>query len=117
MEIARINSIIPQLPSLDFKKSKPFYQDFLGFLLQKEFPDLLIFLRDDCELHLWRCDDPEIPKASSCYIRVQNIAHYFQRLSSALHPKGKLEDKPWGMREFYLLDDSGNLLKFGEPIL
>ena len=28
----------------------------------------------------------------------------------------RIEDKPWGMREFALLDNDGNLLRFGRVI-
>jgi hypothetical protein len=31
-----------------------------------------------------------------------------------VHPNGKLENKPWGIRQFSILDNSGNILHFGE---
>lgn len=33
-----------------------------------------------------------------------------------IHPNGSLETKPWGMKEFSLLDPNGTLLTFGEKI-
>ena len=27
------------------------------------------------------------------------------------------EDRPWGMREFYVMDPNGNLLRFGQLIV
>ncbi|WP_157962322.1 VOC family protein [Winogradskyella aurantiaca] len=35
---------------------------------------------------------------------------------NVIHPNGYLEDKPYGMREFAILDVHGNLIKFGEEI-
>jgi len=34
----------------------------------------------------------------------------------SIHPNGYLETKPWGQREFALLDPDKNLLTFGESI-
>lgn len=33
-----------------------------------------------------------------------------------IHPNGSLETKPWGMKEFSLLDPNGTLLTFREKI-
>jgi len=33
-----------------------------------------------------------------------------------IHPNGHLEMKPWGQKEFALLDPDNNLLTFGERI-
>jgi catechol 2,3-dioxygenase-like lactoylglutathione lyase family enzyme len=49
---SKITQIIPQLPSLDFEKSKQFYQEILGGKLVGEYEDLLIFLWYDNEIHL-----------------------------------------------------------------
>jgi hypothetical protein len=33
-----------------------------------------------------------------------------------MHPNGYLETKPWGQKEFSLLDPDNNLLTFGQSI-
>jgi hypothetical protein len=33
-----------------------------------------------------------------------------------IHPNGQLEIKPWGQKEFALLDPDHNLLTFGQSI-
>ena len=38
----------------------------------------------------------------------------YQKIS--IHPNGPLEIKPWGQKEFSLLDPDGNLLTFGQRI-
>lgn len=55
-----------------------------------------------------------------CYWRVNDVATVFedfrqQSLPSQGIPRlGELENKPWGMREFYLVDPSGNLMRIGQ---
>ncbi len=36
--------------------------------------------------------------------------------AGVIHPNGKLEDKPWGMREFAIVDIHGNLLRIGQSL-
>jgi hypothetical protein len=33
-----------------------------------------------------------------------------------IHPEGTLTNKPWNMRQFSILDNSGNIIHFGEEI-
>jgi hypothetical protein len=50
------------------------------------------------------------------YIRTDNIDNLYQTLLDNkvnIHPNGHLENKPWGQREFSLLDPDNNLLTFG----
>ena len=53
------------------------------------------------------------------YIRTDNIERFYQTLldnKTRIHPNGLLETKPWGQKEFSLLDPDSNLLTFGESI-
>ena len=34
--------------------------------------------------------------------------------AGVVHPNGSLQEQPWGMREFAVLDGDGNLIKFSE---
>ena len=34
--------------------------------------------------------------------------------TDVIHPNGQLGDKPWGTREFAVLDEDGNMIKFGQ---
>ena len=50
-------------------------------------------------------------------IRTENIDHLYQSLldnKTSLHPNGHLQTKPWGQKEFALLDPDNNLLTFGQ---
>ena len=52
------------------------------------------------------------------YLRIdQGITTFYQDLQAKgveIHPNGRLEDKPWNMKEFALLDPNGTLLTFGQ---
>ncbi len=111
-----ILSIVPQLPSLNFEATKELYIQNLGFTIIGEYPDLLLFTINGQELHFWKCSDKTIVESSSVYIRVQNIDALYEKYKPWQHPNSTLSNKPWGMREFHILDDSGNLLRFGQPI-
>ena len=92
-----------------------FYETRLGFKqdhLEKEFG---IASRDGLQLHFWLCHDRKICEASGCRILVSGIdALYSSCDASIIHPNAKLETKPWGAREFAILDNSGNLITFAE---
>ena len=79
---------------------------------------MALLQRDGCEVHLWRCDDPAIAKVSSAYIRCTDVdaLHVAMRGASNGGRIATPEDRDWGMREFYVWDPDGKLLKFGQPI-
>lgn len=53
------------------------------------------------------------------YIRTDDIDKLYQSLldsKTRIHPNENLEIKPWGQKEFTLLDPDNNLLTFGQSI-
>lgn len=72
--------------------------------------------RDDVQIHFWLTDRAEIPKATSCRIDVVGVDQLYEEMdaSGVIHPNGPLTEQPWGFREFAVLDDDGNTIKFGE---
>ena len=51
------------------------------------------------------------------HIRTNTIDAVYQAFLEnkvQIHPNGKLETKPWGQREFSILDPDTNLLTFGQ---
>jgi catechol 2,3-dioxygenase-like lactoylglutathione lyase family enzyme len=111
-----IRDLVPQLPILDMAKAKHFYCEVLGCTLRDAYPDFLILLFEGLELHLWLCDNKAIPESSSFYIRVTDIEALYQRFSQVPGIVLPLQLRPWGIKEFYIMDFSGNLLKFGEYV-
>ena len=106
----------PVLASLNIQDTLQFYVDKLRFRVVHEDPDYGIISRNHIELHFWKCDDPIHPKNTSCYIYVEDIDALYEEMEAekVIHPNGKIADRPWGMREFAILDLHGNLIKFGQ---
>ena len=113
-----ITSIISKLPYIDKEKSLDFYLQGLNFLLAADFGDYLILKKENLEIHLFEFTNLE-PSESDfmIYLRTTEISNIYNELQSkgiSIHPNGKLETKPWGQREFSIIDPSGTLLTFGE---
>lgn len=111
-----IQNLVPELPVLDMARAEAYYCGILGCTLQAAYPDFMILAIEGCEFHLWLCDNPAIPESGSMYIRVSDIDACYERYRHSGKVVLPLQLRPWGIREFYLMDDSGNLLKFG-PIV
>ena len=103
------------MPSPDIGKSRDFYRDRLGFaVVGPDMDDYLIVRRGEIEMHFWKSDDRKLPEVTSCYIRGGEVpalhaefsAHGVERLSP-------FTVRPWKMKEFYVHDPHGNLLRFG----
>jgi len=111
----RLKAAIPKLPAASIERSLEFYAT-LGFTRIAAYADYGIVARDDVQVHLWRCDDPHLARASGCRIVVEGVAELYARYSplNVIHPNGSLETKAWGWREFSVLDVDGNLLTFAE---
>lgn len=111
-----IQATIPVLASLDLDQSRAFYGQYLGFELRLQVADYLILARDGAELHFWLCTDRHLAEHTSCYVRsadTQALHRDFASRGLALEPPAV---RAWGMKELYVIDCHGNLLKFGEPV-
>ena len=115
---------IPILPCRDVSAMVAFYRR-LGFDGGPHEADMsyAILLRGEVELHFFT-HQALVPAEShaGCYIRVQDVDSWYDAFSVAALPgfgiprMDVLEDKPWGMREFAMVDPDGNLLRIGQII-
>ncbi|MBB6459209.1 bleomycin resistance protein [Flammeovirga kamogawensis] len=117
-----LKSSIPKLPMRDKESTKSFYIDKLGFkeLGTIDYQGYLMIEKDQIEIHFFEFIELE-PKENygQVYIRVDDIDGFYQLLidqNTPIHPNGLLEIKPWGQKEFAILDPDSNLLTFGESI-
>lgn len=114
-------SIVPKLPMRSQKSTIDYYVNKLNFeLISDEYEEYLIIEKDDLELHFFLYRDLDIAENfGQIYIRTEVIDDIYQGFLAtnvAIHPNGSLTDKPWGVREFSLLDPDNNLLTFGQII-
>ncbi|MHA8067402.1 VOC family protein [Aquirufa sp. ROCK2-A2] len=107
----------PILAYLEREATITFYQN-LGFESNAAWDGYLMFHRDDISIHLWCCDDENIPKNTGCYVYVNEIDELYGQCQSLgiVHPNGKLQHMAWGMRQFSILDNSGNIIHFGQEM-
>jgi len=104
---------IPILASLDIEASRTFYVEQLGFRAER-IDDYLIVKRDEMELHFWLTTERSAPENTACYIRGGQIVALYDEFKARGVPRlSAFEVRPWRMKEFYIIDPHGNLLKFG----
>ncbi|TDT46314.1 hypothetical protein CLV90_0362 [Maribacter spongiicola] len=115
-------SINPKLAMRNKNKTIDYYINCLGFkkVGTVDYPEYLMVQKDDIEIHffLFEALNPK-ENYGQVYIRTNAIDSLYQSLLNTkvvIHPNGKLELKPWGQKEFALLDPDNNLLTFGESI-
>lgn len=109
----------PVLASMDIHKTVTFYKEKLGFDKPGWIDEnYAVIGRDKVEIHFWKCNNKIFPENTSCYIYVENVDGLYLEMqnSKVIHPNGSLEDKPWGVREFSILDIDGNLIRFGQNL-
>ena len=108
---------VPVLASLDMARTVTFYVRVLNAKQVYVQPgEYGIVSLGGLELHFWACQDPEIPRQTSCRFKVAGIAslHAQCLAQNAVHPNGSLRNQPWGTQEFSLLDEDGNCVTFYE---
>jgi hypothetical protein len=115
-----LKDIIPKLPMRDKMLTKEFYLNQLSFELISDYGDYILLKKDEIEIHFFEFKslDP-LENYGQVYIRVVDIDKLYKTLLNntiAIHPNGHLEVKPWGQKEFSLLDPDNNLLTFGQAI-
>ena len=115
-----LTAIHPKLPMRNKEATKDYYVNQLGFTVLGDYGDYLMVKKEGIEIHFFEFKrlDPK-KNYGQVYIRTNNIAELYQELLERkvpIHPNAPLETKPWGQREFSLLDPDNNLLTFGQAI-
>ncbi len=103
-------TVIPKLPAQNVQQAVAFYEQKLGFRALFDYSNYASVERDGLEIHLWECHDPSIAENTAFRLGVDDIETLYAEFSAAgvVHPNGALEEKPWGGREFVILDLDGN---------
>lgn len=117
-----LTDIHPKIPMRNKAVTKDFYLNQLGFkeFGNADFKGYLMVQKDAVQIHFFEFE-ALIPEENygQIYIRTNSIDSFYQTLLDAkvrIHPNGQLENKPWGQREFSLLDPDYNLITFGENL-
>ena len=115
-----LTDINPKLPMRDKDLTKEFYLNNLSFKVLGDYDGYLILGRDNIQIHFFEFKELN-PKENygQVYIRTNDIDTLYQSFidkKTSIHPNGHLGAKPWGQKEFSILDPDANLLTFGQSI-
>lgn len=115
----------PILPARNLDETRAFYER-LGFVpwWRERGPwEYEIVSRGHLVVHFYAA--PELTPAENdagCYWRVEDADRLYQELAALNLPTEGIPrltppvDQPWGMREFHLIDPSGNLVRIGHDL-
>lgn len=115
---------IPTLPSRSVTDALAFYRrlGFDGTIWGAPYR-YAILRRGTLELHFFTDTDLRPTESSAgCYLRVEDVEATYRAFAAADLPRAgiprmdALDNKPWGMREFAIVDPDGNLLRIGQPL-
>jgi catechol 2,3-dioxygenase-like lactoylglutathione lyase family enzyme len=115
--MTRMTMAVPIIPARDIVESAEWYRDNLGFEVVHIEPEYGIVERDGVGVHFWGPSGIPPERSDTMFrIRVEGIDELYEhcRARGITHPKAPLEEKPWGAREFAVVDGDGNLLTFFE---
>lgn len=117
-----LTAINPKLPMRDKTATRDFYINKLDFeeFGNADYNEYLMVQRDHIQIHFFEFNglDPK-ENYGQVYIRTDQIDRLYQTMLDKklkIHPAGHLQTKPWGQKEFSMLDPDNNLLTFGQKI-
>lgn len=117
-----LTNINPKLPMRNKSATKDFYVNKLGFtdIGSADYAEYLMVQKDDIEIHffLFKALDSK-SNYGQVYIRTNDIDGLYKNMldnNLQIHPAGSLQQKPWGQKEFSMLDPDNNLLTFGQSV-
>jgi len=116
----RLTSVAPILSVDDVPAALDWYQRVLGFAIAWTWGEpigLASVCRDAVELNVGRRGTYGAPGPSQVYVRVTGVDAYYERIrgaGAAIHVE--IGDRVYGLRDFSVLDPSGNRIDVGEPL-
>jgi catechol 2,3-dioxygenase-like lactoylglutathione lyase family enzyme len=96
----------PVLPAQDVDATVGFWRDELGFNEVFSAPEYGVVERDGTQVHFFPTEPGD--HNGSCRLGVDDVDAFYEAYRE--HVYEDLEEKPWGTREFAVLDPSRNLI-------
>jgi hypothetical protein len=116
-----LTDISPKIPMRNKSITREFYINKLGFQQYgNDYDEYLMVQKDNIQIHFFEFAalDPK-ENYGQVYIRTDEIDSLYQAMLDkklSIHPAGHLQIKPWGQKEFSMLDPDSNLLTFGQSV-
>jgi uncharacterized glyoxalase superfamily protein PhnB len=110
-----LKKIMPEFPLKDVAAGVAHYRNVLGFSVNYQQHDIAVMDRDAVRLLL--IDRTERHNGiASCYVYVHDAdAIHAELVAKGANVQGEPISRPWGLREFRVLDLEGNQFTFGQP--
>jgi uncharacterized glyoxalase superfamily protein PhnB len=113
-----LEAVVPILSVDDLAEALAYYERVLGFHVGWKWGEparLASVCRDRVEVNLSQSSEGK-SSISKVYIQMAGVDAYYHQITAAgAKVAVALADRPYGMREFRIVDPSGNELSFGEP--
>jgi catechol 2,3-dioxygenase-like lactoylglutathione lyase family enzyme len=107
------------VPARDFELSKRFYQA-IGFALVWSTAELAYFRHNGSSFLLQNFYVKEHAENFMMHLLVENVDEWWKHITAAVAPFGisveRPADRPWGMRDFPLIDPGGVLWRIGQNL-
>jgi uncharacterized glyoxalase superfamily protein PhnB len=112
-KVAVLEAAVPIVSVTDLPEAIDYYERVLGFQVGWKWgepPQLASVCCDRVEVNLSQSAGAT-PGISKAYFQMAGVDAYYRRITTA---GAALADRPYGMRDFRIVDASGNQLSFGE---
>lgn len=105
----------PILQAINIMDTIEFYKCKLGFT-SVSFGNYAILRYRDTEIHIIMADNKKRFEQAACYIFVDDVEDLYVDLAAKelIYPKGQLVNDSRGCKEFTILDNNGNIIRFGQ---
>ena len=111
----QLQQMLPELPLTDVSAGVEYYQRVLGFGINYAQHDLGVMYRDDVTILLIQRTDQHTGIGScEAYVRDADALHA-ELVARGANVQGAPVSRPWGLRDFRVLDLEGNRITFAQP--
>jgi len=112
--LRQLRQFLPELPVTSVRAAVAYYQSVLGFQVNYAQDDFAVMFRDDGTLCLIPRTEQR-PGIGSCYAYIRDAdALHAELVARGANVLGEPVSRPWGLRDFQVLDFEGNRLTFGQ---
>jgi uncharacterized glyoxalase superfamily protein PhnB len=109
-----LEKAIPEFVLDRVSEGQEHYEEVLGFSVNYSQSNLAILDRDNFRLLLTQRTDQE-QGTGSAYVYVRRVDDLYEELKAkGANVVGDVVSRPWGLREFHVLDPEGNHLTFAQ---
>jgi predicted enzyme related to lactoylglutathione lyase len=122
MPPTRFENIMPEMPVRNLSASVEFYTTVLGFRLEHlHGNEYAVMRREAGRIGLKRAEPDVPPGTGRLYAFLSGIEAYFAAVEGSIVAAGgrvveSLAPRPYGLKDFAVVDPDGNRLGFGENL-